>query len=139
MRGSPLLRALLAFVVIFALGYPLWRVTGTTVAIDASAPPPPAPVRSEVTLQVTFTTTPKKFTIAHLGRAIWEETAPAGEMERKVSLEYPREGVELHVTAEFGESTGPSAARIRLTDAAGDDHEQSLWGAGEIDGIVAFQ
>jgi hypothetical protein len=137
-RGSPLLRALFAFLAILSLGYPLWRLTSADEAV-AVAPPPPAPATArEITLQLTFSAPPKNVRVLHLGQAIWSDAAPAAEMERKVQLIYPKEGIDLQFQAEFSAGAPHVALRVKLTDPDGNEGEKSLWGAGSIDEVLTF-
>jgi hypothetical protein len=141
MRGSPLLRALLAFLAILALGWPLRRLTGdgppAPVAATAQAPAPPAKT-AEVELQLTFTTPPRSFSVRHLGKEIWTASGSDLTVGKKLSLSYPAEGIELQFAAEFPEGAPLTAARLVLTDPAGDPHEKSVWGTGRIDEVIAF-
>ena len=138
MRGSPLLRALFAFLAILSLGYPLARLTSTGESVEV-APQPAAPaVAREISLQLTFTTVPRKFRIIHLGKEVWSESAPAAEMERKVTLVFPKEGIDLQFQAEFPGESAQVAMRVKLTDPDGNALEKSLWGAGSIDEVLTF-
>ena len=137
MRGSPLLRALFAFLAILSLGYPLWRLTSGEGEAATVAAAPDAVLR-EITLQVSFTTPPRDFTVQHLGKDIWSEKDGQLQAERKLQIPFPQEGVELHFTATFPEGAPLAAARLVFTDPAGDEHTKSTWGVGSIDEIVTF-
>jgi hypothetical protein len=89
-------------------------------------------------LQLTFTAPPKSFRVLHLGKSIWNEAAPSAEMERKMTMEFPKEGIDLKFEAEFPAGTARSAARLRLTDPDGNELEKSVWGAETIDEVVTF-
>lgn len=94
MRGSPLLRALIAFLTILALGYPLRRLTGESAPV-AQAPPAAAPAAAgggqDVELQLTFTTAPDKFALRHLGKVVWSAEA-AGTSTEKAAPPLPGRG-----------------------------------------------
>jgi hypothetical protein len=137
-RGSPLLRALVAFLAILSLGFPLWRLTRAAESVPVEAKPSaPATVR-EITLQLTFTAPPKNFRVSHLGQVVWSEAAPMEEMERKLQLVFPKEGIDLRFEAEFPEGTRRVALRAKLTDPAGNEVEKSLWGDAGIDEVLTF-
>lgn len=138
MRGSPLIRALIAFLAILALGYPLRRLTGESAAPGVAAPTPAPAAEREVELQITFTTAPKSFSLRHLGKAVWTATSGETTVEGKLALSYPAEGIELQFGADFPAGAPVAAARLVLTDPAGDRHEKSVWGTGHIDEVVAF-
>jgi hypothetical protein len=137
MRGSPLVRAALAFVVILLLGWPLRELTGD--APQPVAPVAPAAVETgEIELQLSFTTIPKSIRVLHLGKEMWSDAAPAAEIERKLALPFPKEGVDLQFAVEFPDGAPLAAVRARLTDPAGETHEKSLWGTGRIDDVLTF-
>ena len=138
MRGSPLLRAAIAFLILLCLGFPLWRLTHAVEAPRAEARgATPAPVKA-IHLHLDFTALPKSFQVMHLGREVWSESAPALEMDRDLSLAYPDQGVDLQFHIEFPDNAPLAAMRAKLTDPAGDDHEKSLWGRGPIDDVITF-
>lgn len=137
MRGSPLLRALLAFVAILALGWPLRRLT---TAADAPREQPQAAVltEKEIGLGLAFTLVPKSVKVLHLGQEVWSESAPTAEMERKLKLAFPAEGIDLQFQIEWPAGTPLAAMRATLTDPAGDAHEKSVWGTGSTEETVTF-
>ena len=137
MRGSPLLRALLAFLAILALGWPLRRLTN---ASDAPREQPKAVVveAKEVGLRLAFTLVPKSVKVLHLEKEVWSETAPVAEMERTLKLAYPDAGIDLQFQIEWPADAPLAAMRATLTDPAGDAHEHSVWGQGSTDEVVTF-
>ena len=137
MRGSPLLRALLAFLAILALGWPLRRLTG---AADAPREQPKAAVvaAKEIGLRLVFTLVPKSVKVLHLGREVWSETAPTAEMERTLKLAYPDAGIDLQFQIEWPADAPLAAMRAVLTDPAGEAHEHSVWGQGSAEEVVTF-
>ena len=137
MRGSPLLRALLAFLAILALGWPLRRLT---IASDAPREQPKAAVveAKEVGLRLAFTLVPKSVKVLHLGKEVWSETAPVAELEHTLKLAYPDAGIDLQFQIEWPAGAPLAAMRATLTDPAGDAHEHSVWGQGSVDEVVTF-
>ena len=143
MRGSPLIRALLAFLGILVLGFPLHHLTQN----EAALPKPrditvegdrKAAARSGVQLQLTFTAVPKSVKVLHLGQELWNESAPTTEMEREIKIDFPREGVDLQFEIEWpGENL--AAMRAVLTDSDGELHERSLFGQGSVTEVLTFQ
>lgn len=138
MRGSPLIRALLAFLAIALLGLPLWHLTTSTEVEATAATPVPATEAKAIGLQLTFTTVPKSFVVRHLEKDIWSESAPQAEMEREVMIPFPEKGVDLIVRIEWPAEAPLAAARMRLTDPNGDAHEKSVWGQGSVEGVLTF-
>ena len=140
MRGSPLLRALLAFVIIGLMGWPLWQLTRPQEVVASTPAPKPAAakVAKAIGLPLTFTTAPKSFAIRHLDQEVWKVTGPAADLEQQVTLDYPNEGVDLQFHIEWQEDAPLAALRVQLTDPAGDVHEKSVWGKGVADEVVTF-
>ena len=103
MRGSPLARALLAFLIIGLLGWPLWQLTRPEDAEAAAPSPSPtaSTIKKAIHLHLTFTATPKSFVVRHLDEEIWKVNAPEAEMEHDVSIDYPDEGVDLQLHIEW--------------------------------------
>ena len=96
MRGSPLFRAFVAFLVLLGFGVPLWRLT------LAEAPKPPGIVvlqkdtpLKEVRVRLDFTASPTGLRVLHLGKEIWADPAPGPGVERTLTLAYPKEGSDL--------------------------------------------
>jgi len=137
MRGSPLVRAALAFLVILLLGWPLRKLTGGSPLATAAAVATPVPVK-EIELQLSFTAVPKTVRVLHLGKEVWSDAAPAAEIERMLRVPFPKEGVDLQFEIDFPENAQLAAVRVRLTDPAGETHEKSLWGTGRIDDVLTF-
>lgn len=134
------MRALLAFIIIGLMGWPLWQLTKPQ-EVQASMPTPklatPA-VAKAIGLHLTFTSVPKSFVIRHLDKDVWKATAPEADMEQQVKLDYPDEGVDLQLHIEWADDAPLSALRVQLTDPAGDQHEKSVWGKGIVDEVVTF-
>src|SRR4051812_19244248 len=121
MRGSPLIRALVAFLILLGLGFPLHRMlrADTEPAGVAVAPPPEKRAEAaKVQLQVNFTTPPSEFRVRSLGAEVWKATKPGEAIERELTLAFPKDGIELQVEADWPEGTR-AAARVRLTDPEG--------------------
>jgi hypothetical protein len=140
MRGSPLLRALLAFIIIGFMGWPLWQLTKPQeVAASTPTPKPATPAATKaIGLHLNFTAVPKSFVIKHLDKEVWKVASPEADMEQQVTLDYPDEGVDLQFHIEWADDAPLSAMRVRLTDPAGDRHEKSVWGKGVVDEVVTF-
>ena len=137
MRGSPLLRALLVFLAILALGWPLRRLTS---ASDAPREQPKASVveAKEIALRLNFTLVPKSLKVLHLGQEVWSESAPTAEMQRTLKLAYPAAGIDLQFQIEWSAGSPLAAMRATLTDPDDKAHEHSVWGQGSVEEVVTF-
>jgi hypothetical protein len=137
-RGSPLLRALLAFLCILALGFPLWKLTSGASSQPAATPTAPvATEKAAIHLQLTFTATPASVKVLHLGAEIWSVEMPAQELEKDFKLEYPKEGVDLQFDIEWPGDT-LSAMKVVLTKPDGTQIEKSVWGRGSTSEVLTF-
>lgn len=139
MRGSPLLRALLAFGLILLLGLPLARMTRPAAVSAPALAAPPAAAAKEIAIEFTFTTLPTEVSISHLGATVWSAAeVKEADLAASITIPFPREGVDLGVRAKFPESAPLVAMRVRLTDPEGSEHERTCWGRGEIDEVLTF-
>lgn len=137
MRGSPLLNALIAFLVIGLLGIPVHRLT-RAVAI-AGPTPPPAVASARVPVELRFTTAPKTVRIQHLGKVIWSADAPGLSADAELTLTWPKEGVDLLVEVGWPEDAPLSAARVVITDPDLNEHTATIWGTGPTPKVLTFQ
>ena len=136
MKGSPLLRALLAFLAIALAGVPLWRLTRAGTA--TAAPAPAEKAAALIPLRLTFSTAPRSFAISHLGAVLWSGGTDGTDATKTVALPFPKEGVDLLLKVAWPADAADAAARIRLTDPAGNAHDKTVWGRGEIAEVVTF-
>ncbi len=138
MRGSPFLRALAAFVIIAALGWPLERLTHRGKA--EVAPPRSTAVQAEsVTIAFSFTHLPTRVAISHLGKEIWMAEVKEPEIETQFALPWPEEGVDLRVTIDWPESTVLAGAQMRVTDPEGVEHARGIFSRGPADEVLTFE
>jgi len=135
-RGSPLLRALLAFIGIALVGLPLWNLTHR--AAVAIAPAVEVKVRP-VKIEFTLTQPASKISVRHLGKVVWTGEAAGSSAEAEFTIPWPREGVDLNVQIEWPENAPLAAARLRLTDPEGGEQERSIWSAGPADEVLTFR
>lgn len=140
MRGSPLLRAFLAFLILLGLGFPLHRLLhshGVANTAENVLEPEKPPTEAKVQLQVSFTTPPTEFRVQSLGREVWKETNPGEQLQHELPLAFPKEGIELLVDAAWPAGTR-GAAQVRLTDPEGIEHVKHLFGEGAVSEVLAF-
>jgi hypothetical protein len=132
MRGSPLLRALLVFLLIASLAPALWRMTEPAPAARQPAPPQPevVPVKP-ARMALTFTSPAQRVSVLHLGREVWAKESPAADEEADLALPWPAEGIELHFKVQWP-AEARAAMRVRITDPAGAEHDAAVWRADEV-------
>ena len=136
MKGSPLIRAGIAFLFIALSGVPLWRLTRANTAV--AAPAQTAAAAAKVALRLTFSSPPRSFSIAHLGSVVWKDGTQATDVTKTLTLAYPKEGVDLVVKVVWPADAGEAAVRVRLTDPDGNEHPKTVWGRGEMEEVVTF-
>ena len=135
MLGSPLFRAVIAFVSLAVLGLPVWRLTHTR----ASAPQAEvAPVAKPVHIAIAFTVAPRGVKVRHLAKEIWADASASGEIERDLTLPWPKEGVDLQIQIDWPADAPLAAARVRVTDPDGREHEKSIFSKGPADEVLTF-
>lgn len=139
MRGSPLLRAFIALLILLSLAFPLRHFLQADPAEASAAAPAPAKEAAAQTvhLQINFTTPPAHFSVLSLGNEVWAESAPAAEVERDLSLVFPKEGVDLQFDLAWPEGTH-AAAKVRLTSPDGTDYTKYVWGEGPASEVLSF-
>jgi hypothetical protein len=137
MRGSPLLRALIAFAVLAALGWPLWRLTHRTATAFSSSEAPSVAVQP-VQLALAFTSPPRAVEVRHLGRKLWSITNPGTAARCVLELAWPQEGVDLQFEIDWPADGALAAAQVKLTDPTGDEHVQSIWSQGPAIEVLTF-
>ena len=136
MKGSPLLRAVLAFVAIALAGLPLWKLTR---AGEADAAPAKADAAAaQIPMRLTFSVAPRSFAISHLGAVVWADGTQGTDVTNTLALAYPKEGVDLQVKVAWPADAGDAALRVRLTDPDGVEHDKTVWGRGEMEEVVTF-
>ena len=136
MKGSPLLRALVAFALIALAGVPLWKLT--TVDGAVAAPVEVAATAAKIVLQLTFSTPPNSFGVLHLNKPVWSQASPDLHVEKEVELSFPDEGVDLQFRVSWPADLAYGAMRVRLSDPKGVEHEKTVWGQGDMVEIVTF-
>jgi Flp pilus assembly protein CpaB len=139
MRGSPLLRALLAFFVIGLLGWPLARLTRRSEARMAGAPPAEAEEKP-VLVAIRFTQLPRSVSISHLGQEKWKTTeVKEPEIETELKLPWPPEGVDLRIAIDWPDGSVFAGAQVRVTDPEGTEHFGSIFSKGSADEVLTFR
>lgn len=138
MRGSPLVRALIVFAVLLCAAPAMWKLTSAETTESKPAPKPLETAEAEIPLELGFTTVPKRVTISHLGKQVWEKSELDESEELSLKLPWPAEGGDLSFSVEWPEGSPLSAMRVKLTDPGRGEIERSLWGRGPKTGVLKF-
>jgi len=137
MRGSPLIRAIFIIVVLLVAAIPLWNLTHKAEAVMGSSAVP-VPTKAPVHIQLTFAHEATGFQILYLGKVIWEGKEPGLVIQKDFALEFPKEGIDLEIKAEWTPATPETAVRVTVTHAYGST-EQTAWAAkGSLDKVLTF-
>lgn len=136
MRGSPIRRAIVAFLILLSLAPLLVKVTSARV--QAVASPEAAPSVKKLQLLLAFTSKPARVAITHLGREVWKKEGLEAEEELELEIQWPEQGGELVFRVEWPEGNPLAAMRARLTDPRDVEIERSLWGAGPVEAVLNF-
>ena len=138
MRGSPLVRASIVFALLLCAGPAMWKLTSAEATVQKPTPKPPETLEAELPVELGFTTVPKRVTISHLGKQVWEKSELEATEELSLKLPWPAEGGDLSFSVEWPEGSPLSAMRVKLTDPARGEIERSLWGRGTKTGVLKF-
>lgn len=140
MRGSPLWRAIIAFLLIATTGIPLWKLTHRAEATSAAAPVPPAVESKTAQVEFTLTQPASQISIWHLGKRVWSGEALEGKADAELTIPWPAEGVDLRFVIEWPGDARTSAARVQLTAADGTEYDRSIWSpTGPADKVLTFR
>ncbi len=135
MRGSPLLRALAALLIMLSLAVPLRRMLRADQVAPIAAPE--AEAAEKVRLQIDFTAPPSELRVLTLGQELWRARLPGDQVSRELALAFPEEGIDLQFECNWPNDLR-AAARVRLTDPQGAAHEKVIWGQGPTTAVLTF-
>jgi hypothetical protein len=138
MRGSPVIRALIVFLLLLGLSPLLWRMTSAEAVPQPVAVKTAATAETELSMSLAFTTRSTRVEIKHLGRVVWEKQNPESEEDLMVKLTWPAEGGELAFAVEWPADGPLSAMRVKLEDPERGTIERTLWGQGSRTGVLGF-
>jgi len=141
MRGSPLVRALVLFLGLLALSWPLrlflQREAAQVALAQSPAVVPEPTAASRLPLTLTFSQKALRAEVRYAGKSLWLLEHPGLRETGELQIPFPKEGVELVVSVEFeGEAQG--ALRLQLTAPDGNEYDRSLWGAGTVEAVIPF-
>lgn len=139
MRGSPVLRALVVFLLLLSLAPALWQMTRAKEMPQPVPGSDAAPAREQaLPVQLAFTLAPKRVAISHLGKEVWAKENPEAEEELELKVSWPAEGGELLFTIAWPEDASLAGVRVKLADPERGDIERSLFGRGPKTGVLRF-
>ena len=104
-----------------------------------SGPSEPA-TKAPVHIALTFAHAPADFQVMYLGKVIWpgwEGKQPGETAQKDFSMEFPKEGIDLEIKAEWPPGTPATAVRVAVTHGYGTT-EQTAWGKDSVDTVLTF-
>jgi hypothetical protein len=136
MRSSPPLQLALVLLGFILLAWPLIRLTS---ALPRQVDEVQAPVKNEgklhSLLRVRYAHAPSKISLKH--GAV--ELLPAGGYEAEVELPFPKEGLELILSAQWPDGTPDTALTVELEPDGMDAQSQTRWSAAAVvDEVILF-
>jgi hypothetical protein len=140
MRGSPLARALIVFLLLLCAAPGIWQLTRAGAESAGSAPPlgTPATAKEKIPLELEFTAKPERVSIFHLNKPVWEKSDPDASESVELDIPWPKEGGDLKFVIDWPAGSPLSAMRVKLTDPERGEIERSLWGRGPKTGVLRF-
>ena len=136
MRGSPPILAAIVLAIFLALGVPVWSITHPKII--ASPVEARKVEKQPLQLRLTFAHPPANVSVLHLGEVVWKETNPPLNIEHTLNIEFPKEGVDFEVKAQWPAGTPATAVRAQLDTPSAGTLEKSVWAEGELDEVITF-
>jgi hypothetical protein len=138
MTGSPLLRLALVLGILAALLVPAVRLTGREKEPQRAAPTPVASGAAAKNVKLTFLSpiTPTSIKVEADGKTVAELKAPT--METEVSLLFPKQGVDLVISAEWPQGSTENALRVQASTGEESLADTTLWGGLEVNDVVTL-
>jgi hypothetical protein len=137
MRGSPLVRAILIIAILLLALIPLWKLTHKAEAAPFVDAAPTA--KGAVHVELAFAHAPSDFQILNLGKVIWKEKSPGEAAEKNLTMEFPKEGIDLEIKATWPTATPLTAVRVSVTPGNDAAIEKTAWGKGTLDEVLTFR
>jgi len=130
-------RAILTVITLLALLFPLQRLTSHQSAAVVQPPARVSAVQKKLRLELTSTTVPFKFQIAHEGKPIWGGESKSTTIATDTELKLPPEGIDLVLEISWTEDK-ETAVRLALTPEGSDTIVKTVWGTMNASEVLTF-
>jgi hypothetical protein len=90
-----------------------------------------------VHIELTFAQPAASFQVLHLGKVIWEAKQAGTAAQKDFTMEFPKEGIDLELKAEWTPGTPETAVRMTVTHGY-DSSDKTVWGKGSLDEVMTF-
>lgn len=122
--------------VLLLAAIPIWKMTHEARAsMDLTTASSVG--ESAVKVELGFAHAPLGFQVLYLGKVVWEAKDPGESASRDFDIQFPKEGIDLEVKAEWLPGTPLTAVRVKVTHSYG-SMEQTVWGRGKVDKVLTF-
>jgi len=100
----------------------------------------PAPKRivTKVHLELTSTRVPFQFELLHLGKVIWSGDPAGNQVTTDVSMEFPKEGIDLELKGGWKDGESVAAVQLKVTSENGESAAKSVWGKKDFDEVLTI-
>lgn len=130
------MRAGLVLLALLLLIFPLRSLTNRRPRPGIAAASEAPALRLHLT--ITSTTFPFRFSISHLGRAVWVGESSGSSSAKDLSLAFPPEGIDLLVEASWA-GKKETAVRLDVSREAAVPVAKTLWGTDGVNDVLTFQ
>jgi hypothetical protein len=137
MKGSPLARAIMTVVALLALIVPLQRLTSHQGATVSAPLPQDSTAKQKLHLELTSTTVPFEFRVAHDGKPIWSGKSSSPTISTDTELRFPPEGIDLVLDVSWSQDK-ETAVRLALTPQDSDTIAKTIWGTTSASEVLTF-
>jgi hypothetical protein len=124
-------------IALLALLFPLQRLTSHQSATVLQPPAQDSAVPKKIRLELTSTTVPFKFQIAHEGKPIWGGESTSTTIATDTKLKFPPEGIDLVLEVSWSEDK-ETAVRLALTPDGSDTIGKTVWGKMSASEVLTF-
>jgi hypothetical protein len=137
MKGSPLARAIVTVVALLTLLLPLQRLTSHQSATVSAPLPQDSTAKQKLHLELTSTTVPFKFRVAHDGESIWSGESNSPTVSTETELRFPPEGVDLVLDVSWSQDK-ETAVRLAVTPQDSDTIAKTVWATTSASEVLTF-
>jgi hypothetical protein len=124
-------------IALLALLFPLQRLTSRQSATVLQPPAQDSSAQQKIHLELTSTTVPFKFQIAHEGKPIWGGESTSPTIATEAELKFPPEGIDLVLEVSWSEDL-ETAVRLALTPEGSDTIAKTVWGTMNTSEVLTF-
>lgn len=134
MGGHPLLRIILVVIGFTLAGGPVWFLTNRPDAFLQSQVVPPQKL-VQLSVKVSFSQSPRAFSLAYLGDTLFLQESGKGEYARNWEVSIPKEGIDLLLKAEV---PGRTSVHVEISNGENILADKTFWPDSELVELVTL-